>query len=87
MHNHNKIDEDTGLPDMMLDVERLTALLQINDYQICFELDTGANVDTICKKIVRKEQVKTRSGTLTMWNKSTIHVAGETTLDIVNCKC
>ena len=68
------------------DVERLTALLQVNDCQVRFELDTGANVNTICKKFVRKEQVKPCFRTLTMWNKSAIHVAGETTLDIVNAR-
>ena len=31
------------------DVERLTALLQVNNCQVRFELDTGANVNTICK--------------------------------------
>ena len=35
---------------------------------------------------MRKEQVKPCYRTLTTWNKSTIHVAGETRLDIVNIK-
>ena len=36
-------------------VERLTALLRVIDCQVRFELDSGANVNTICKKLVLKE--------------------------------
>ena len=35
---------------------------------------------------MRKEQVRPCSRTLTMWNKSTVNIAGETTLDVVNPK-
>ena len=48
------------------DVQRLTALLQVNDCQVCFKLDTGANVNTICKRLLRKEQLKPCSRKLTM---------------------
>ena len=35
---------------------------------------------------MRKEQVKPCSRTLTIWNKPTVRVAGETTLSVVNAK-
>ena len=66
--------------------ERLTAMLSVNNCDVRFQIDTGADVSTICKRFVRKEQVRPCSRTLTMWNKSTVNIAGETTLDVVNPK-
>ena len=40
--------------------------LQVNDCDVRFQLDTAEDVNTICKKFVRKEQVKPCSRTLTV---------------------
>ena len=39
---------------------RLTALIQINGYNVRFQLDGGADVNIICKKFVKKCQIKGR---------------------------
>ena len=51
-----------------------------------FQLDTGADVNTICKRYVKREQVKSCLCKLTMWNKTTIKPAGETVLNVKNLK-
>ena len=66
--------------------ERLTTMLSVNNCDVRFQIDTGAHVSTICKRFVHREQVRPSSRSLTMWNKSTVNIAGETTLDVVNPK-
>ena len=66
--------------------ERLTAMLSINNCDIRFQIDTGADISTICTRFVRKEQVRPCSRTLPVWNKSIVLIAGETTLDVFNSK-
>ena len=44
----------------------LTALLEVNQCKVRFQIDTGAQVNTICQKFVRKEQVHPTSKTLIM---------------------
>ena len=66
--------------------KRLTAMLSVNNCDVRFQIDTGADVSTICKRFVRKEQVRPCSRTLIMWNKSTVNIAGETTFEVVNSK-
>ena len=62
--------------------ERLTALLQVNDCNVRFQLDTGADVNTICKRYVKREQVIPCLCKLTMWNETTIKPAGETVSNV-----
>ena len=68
------------------DKERLTALMHVNDCDVRFQLDTGADVNTINKKFVRKDQVKATNQKLVMWNKSNLRPLGETTLTVGNPK-
>ena len=68
------------------DKERLTALMHVNDCAVRFQLDTGADVNTINKKFVRKDQVKATTQKLVMWNKSNLKPLGETSLTIENPK-
>ena len=51
-----------------------------------FQLDTGADVNTICQKFVRQVQVKPTTQQLIMWNKSKVNPLGKTTLTVSNPK-
>jgi hypothetical protein len=42
----------------------VTALMNVNDCEVRFQLDSAADVNTICKKFVRKDQVRPTSITL-----------------------
>lgn len=57
-----------------------SALMEINKCDVRFQLDSGADVNTIQKKFVRKEQVRKCSKTL--FNKSSLTPLGETTLSL-----
>lgn len=65
---------------------RVTALMQINNQEVRFQLDSGADVNTICQKYVRREQVRKTKKNLIMWNKSKMEPVGETTLEVTNPK-
>ena len=65
---------------------RLTALLILNDTEVRFHLDTGADVNAICQKYVKKDQVRPTSVKLSMWNGSKLLPLGETTLEVINPK-
>ena len=44
----------------------------ISDCEIKFQIDTGAQVNIICQKYVKKEQGRKSNTTLKMWNKTEI---------------
>ena len=52
--------------------------MEVNECEVRFQLDSGADVNTIQKKFVRKEQVHKCSKTFRMFNKSSLTPLGET---------
>ena len=60
--------------------------MQVNGCEVRFQLDSGADVNTICQKFVKKSQVKSTSQKLIMWNKSKVTPLGQVTLEILNPK-
>jgi hypothetical protein len=44
--------------------KKVTALMNVNDCEVRFQLDSAADVNTICKKCVRKDQVRPTSITI-----------------------
>ena len=50
----------------------VTALMQVNGCEVRFPLDSGADVNIICQKFVKKSRVKSTSQKLIMWNKWTV---------------
>ena len=68
------------------DHKRVTALMQVNGCEVRFQLDSGADVNTICQKFVKKSQVKSTSQKLIMWSKSKVTPLGQVTLEILNPK-
>ena len=60
--------------------------MQVNGCEVRFQLDSGADVNTICQKSVKKSQVKFTSQKLIMWNKSKVTPLGQVTLEILNPK-
>ena len=65
---------------------RATATLKVNEQSIKFQLDTGSDVNTICQRYVKKQQVKRTNQRLTMWNKTKLEPIGEVTLETLNPK-
>lgn len=63
---------------------RVTALMQVNGHDIRFQLDSGADVNTICSKFVKKDQIRPTNETLMMWNKSKVKPLGKVTLRVKN---
>lgn len=83
-------EEESSSDEWLLAVnakkERMTALLTVNDNSVRFQVDTGADVNIICKKHVRREQTKATSQTLTMWNNTKMKPVGEAVLQVTNPK-
>ena len=63
-----------------------TATLRINDRNVRFQLDTAADVNTICQKHLKKEQVRPSGQRLIMWNGTKVTPIGEAILDVFNQK-
>jgi transposase InsO family protein len=63
-----------------------TALMMVNGCKVHFQLDTGAEINTICQRFVKKGQVTPTNTTLTMWNKSTLAPLGVAKLNTTNPK-
>ena len=64
--------------------ECINASLTITEYDVSFQLDSAANVNTICQKHVKKHQVSPTTVRLNMWNKTNMKPLGETLLMVVN---
>ena len=65
---------------------RVTALMHVNGYDVRFQLDSGADVNIICAKFVKKNQITPPQHSLTMWNGSTMKPLGEAVLNVSNPK-
>lgn len=66
--------------------DRITALMEVNNQQVRFQLDSASDVNTICQKYVRREQVQKVQKKLVMWNKSKTEPIGVATLAVTNPK-
>ncbi|KAI8733312.1 Retrovirus-related Pol polyprotein [Biomphalaria glabrata] len=92
IHMHNAMDEFdqeeqlNSINVLNINRDRMTALFMINSQQIRFQLDTGADVNIIYKKYVKKTQIKKSVQTLTMWNNSKLKNEGTANLVITNPK-
>ena len=64
--------------------ESINASLTVNEHDVSFQLDSAADVNTICQKHVRKHQVSPTTVRLNMWNKTNMKPLGETVLMVVN---
>ncbi|KAL3887489.1 hypothetical protein ACJMK2_027430 [Sinanodonta woodiana] len=60
------------------------AKMIVNDCDVTFHIDTGAQVNTIQQRFVRKSQRIQKVSHLRMWNKSTAKSLGEATLTVAN---
>ncbi|GFR97651.1 transposon Ty3-I Gag-Pol polyprotein, partial [Elysia marginata] len=84
-------DDDQSFDDAWLATvssgwPRSTALLSVNGQEVRFQLDTAADVNTICHKYVRRDQVQPSSQRLIMWNGTKMIPKGETVLQVFNPK-
>ena len=66
--------------------KHLTAQMIINSRNVQFQLDSAADVNTLCQRFVKREQVRPTSVKLTMWNKTVVTPLGQTTLTVTNPK-
>ena len=90
LHSESMVEHDIEEDDKWLctvrnsSEKRVTALMKINGCDIRFQLDSGADVNTLCKQYVKKEQVKSTTTRLIMWNKSNMQPLGEADLEVTN---
>ena len=56
--------------------DSINATLTVNDHPVRFQLDSAADVNTICQKHVRKHQVSPTTVRLNMWNKTIPKASG-----------
>lgn len=64
----------------------LTAVMNVNNCDVRFQLDSGAQTNTIQKKYVRKEQVRPSSSTLRVYDAAPLKTLGEVDLCVTNPK-
>lgn len=62
---------------------QVNAVMIVNGKEVKFQLDTAADVNTICEKFVC-EQVRPTDIKLKMWNNTNLSPLGEANLDVVN---
>ena len=77
--NDNEEDsDDQWLMAVSNGTDSVTATLTLNDIDVKFQLDTAADVNTICQRHVRQHQVSPTTVRLNMWNKTNLKPLGET---------
>ena len=76
--------DDKWLMAVKNDGNSIIATLTVNDLDVKFQLDSAADVNTICQKHVRKQQVSPTNTRLNMWNKTDLKPLGETSLVVTN---
>ena len=82
--NSNEDYDDQWLMAVNHNEESINASLNVNEHGVRFQLDSAANVNTICQKHVKKHQVSPTTVRLNMWNKTNMNPLGETVLMVVN---
>ena len=82
--NGNEDYDDQWLMAVNYKKESINASLTVNKHDVSFQLDSAANVNTICQKHVKKHQVSQTTVRLNMWNKTNMKFLGETVLLVVN---
>ena len=76
--------DDKWLMAVKNDGNSIIATLTVNDLDVKFQLDSAADVNTICQKHVREQQVSPTNTRLNMWNKTDLKPLGETSLVVTN---
>ena len=79
-----KDSDDQWLMAVNNGTDSVTATLTLNEIDVKFQLDTAADVNTICQKHVRQHQVSPTTVRLNMWNKTNPKPLGETRLKVKN---
>nr|XP_022314409.1 uncharacterized protein K02A2.6-like [Crassostrea virginica] len=62
----------------------VSAIMKVNDIDVKFQLDSAADVNTICQKFVHRYQVQPTDIKLKMWNNSSMKPLGEVNLGVRN---
>ena len=65
---------------------KVKAKMLVNNNEVDFQIDTGAEINTIQKQFVYKSQRIGKFTRLRMWNKSTVNSLGEANLEVCNPK-
>jgi len=88
IQDHDQSNDDEAYLNAMKNEDKrtLTASLYVNNCKVQFQVDTGAEVNIICQRYVRKEQVTPTTRQLVMWNNSKEKPVGETVLSVTNLK-
>ena len=62
------------------------AKMSVDQKDVVFQLDSGAETNTICEQYVNRNSVRPTTRILRAWNGSQVKPIGEATLDILNTK-
>ena len=84
-------DDDEDEDNFLLNVsgntkQQLTAKLAVNSTPIRFLLDTGADLNTVCQRFVKPEDICPTTGKLIMWKNTHVKPIGEATLTVQNVR-
>lgn len=63
---------------------RIKATLIVNDNDVSFQDDSGADINTICQRYVHKDQVTPTKVRLNMWNNTNLKPLGECRIPVYN---
>ena len=66
--------------------DTLTALLEVNECKVRFQIDTGVRLNTFCQCYVGREQLHLTTKNFIMWTKTNMKPVGETALYVINPK-
>ena len=69
--------DDQWLMAVSHEKESINATLTVNDHPVRFQLDSAADVNTICQKHAREHQVSPTTVRLNMWNKTNLNPRGK----------
>lgn len=79
-------EEDEKFVLKVGNAKSLTANMRINKKKVAFQLDSGADVNTLNRKFVFTQQMKPSTKKLIMWNGEKLEPLGEATLTTLNPK-
>ena len=83
-HNSGATGDSFWIGCLHADGKRLYAMMGVNDQQVKFQLDSGAETNTVCEKYVPYNQIRPTHHKLVVWNGSRVDPVGETTLKLTN---
>ena len=91
VHCLDEIETEQNLPESSLWIgsiatngRKLSAIMYVANQRVKFQLDTGAETNTICEKFVKPSLIRPTTSKLIVWNGSRVDPIGEATVKLMN---